>query len=46
MQPHQLGVVWAAGIKQNELTMDLKKSLLDLNEGVSEGNTPLEMHCE
>ncbi|CAK9023004.1 unnamed protein product [Durusdinium trenchii] len=34
-------VVWAAGIKQNELTMDLKKSLLDLNEGVSEGNTAI-----
>ena len=37
----QWGVVWAAGIKQNELTNQLKSSLLELNQGVSETNVKL-----
>ena len=35
------GVVWAAGIKQNELTNQLKSALLDMNQGVSEKNVKL-----
>lgn len=31
-------IVWAAGIKQNELTSQLKSALLELNDGVSDGN--------
>ncbi|CAE7431774.1 NDB1 [Symbiodinium sp. CCMP2592] len=31
-------VVWAAGIRQNELTNQLKDSLIKLNEGVSDSN--------
>eukprot|EP00435_Cladocopium_sp_Y103_P049198 s1378_g14.t1 len=31
-------IIWAAGIKQNELTTQVKSSLLELNDGVSDGN--------
>ncbi|CAJ1433748.1 unnamed protein product [Effrenium voratum] len=31
-------VVWAAGIKQNDLTLGLKNGLMELNEGVSDKN--------
>jgi len=34
-------VVWAAGIKQNELTNQLKSALLEMNQGVSEKNVAL-----
>ena len=37
----QWGVVWAAGIKQNELTNQLKSALLEMNQGVSEKNVKL-----
>lgn len=37
------GIVWAAGIKQNELTSQLKSALLELNDGVSDGNMRLGM---
>lgn len=37
----QWGVVWAAGIKQNELTNQLKSALLEMNHGVSEKNVKL-----
>mmetsp|Transcript_32574 Transcript_32574/g.75342 ORF Transcript_32574/g.75342 Transcript_32574/m.75342 type:complete len:721 (-) Transcript_32574:14-2176(-) len=33
--------VWAAGIKQNELTNSLKESLISLNEGVSDANVAI-----
>jgi len=34
-------VVWAAGIRQNELTNQLKDSLIKLNEGVSDSNVKI-----